>query len=72
MDGKQIKAWLLGRLSGGGVPGDLTATAGDVLVGKTAVGMGGEVIVGTLPNYFQNLNLGLSVPDMPTVEESAT
>lgn len=44
---------------------DGTATANDILVGKTAY-VNGVKLTGVLPNYVQTLTIPLTVPDMPT------
>lgn len=49
---------------------DATATAADILVGKTAY-VNDELIIGVLPNYVQAVVLPLSVPGLPVVTESA-
>jgi hypothetical protein len=49
---------------------DATATAADILVGKTAYIADGTKAIGTLPNYFQTLGIGLTVPDLPNVMEN--
>jgi hypothetical protein len=65
--------WLKAYVTGGGGgfdTSDATITENDVLVGMIAYGKEGR-IVGVLPNFFQSLSLGLSVPTMPTIEENA-
>lgn len=72
MDAAALAAGIaIGKASGVDTS-DATATASDILVGKTAYGADGTKITGTLPNYVQTTNITLAVPAMPTVTESAT
>ena len=48
---------------------DATATASKIIAGYTAY-VNGVKITGSLPDYVQTLNLGLTVPAMPTISES--
>ena len=65
-----LLSYIIGKSSGTDTT-DGTATANDILAGKTAY-VNGVKLTGVLPNYVQTLNIPMTVPDMPTVTESAT